>query len=68
MSYKSSKSQRVNCELENKTVTVSWLEISPAPYVQPISRNFSCNKIFECQTKYGTIDNIPNSCAMKKMA
>jgi hypothetical protein len=65
---KTAKSQKVNCEQENKTVVVSWLEVSLDPYVTPISRNFSCNRIFECQTKYGTIDNIPDSCAMKKMA
>lgn len=65
---KTAKSQRVNCEQENKTVVVSWLEVSPAPHVPPISTNFSCSKLFECQTKYGTINNIPDSCAMKKMA
>lgn len=66
MSSKSLKTQQVNCEQENKTVVLSWLEVSHAPYVPSVIRNISCGRLFDCQTKYETIDNIPDNCVMKK--
>lgn len=63
-SKKISKSEYKQCPYENKNVTISWIEVTLGGTSLTESIKFSCNRLLDCQTKYGSIDNIPQ-CLIK---
>lgn len=63
-STKTSKSEYKQCPYENKNVTISWNEVALKGSIFKATTKISCNKLLDCQIKYGSIDNIPK-CLIK---